>query len=193
MTSILVTNDDGYDAPGIAALAQTMRALGVVQVSAPAVNQSGSGHKITLGQDIPYERRVIGDNIPALAVGGSPADCIAVAMLGIVERKPDIVVSGINRGGNMGQDLAYSGTVAAALEAAIHGVPAIAVSLAAARADKVEDYQVAAQMALKIASKVLKEGLPPFTILNINVPPGRADRGFIRHTVDAARCAHLPR
>ena len=171
MTSILVTNDDGYDAPGIAALAQTMRALGVVQVSAPAVNQSGSGHKITLRQDIPYERRVVGDNIPALAVGGSPADCIAVAMLGIVERKPDIVVSGINRGGNMGQDLTYSGTVAAALEAAIHGVPAIAVSLAAARADKVEDYQVAAQIALKIANKVLKEGLPPLTILNINVPP----------------------
>ncbi len=171
MTSILVTNDDGYDAPGIAALAQTMRALGVVQVSAPAVNQSGSGHKITLRQDIPYERRVVGDNIPALAVGGSPADCIAVAMLGIVERKPDIVVSGINRGGNMGQDLTYSGTVAAALEAAIHGVPAIAVSLAAARADKIEDYQVAAQIALMIANKVLKEGLPPLTILNINVPP----------------------
>ena len=170
MASILVTNDDGYDAPGILALAEAMRALGDVQVSAPATNQSGSGHAITLFKDIPYQRRVIGNDIPALAVGGSPADCIAVAMLGLLDHKPDIVVSGINRGANMGQDLTYSGTVTAALEAAIHGLPALAMSLAVPRADRVEDYQVAAEIAIHIAGKVLEEGLPPLTILSVNVP-----------------------
>ena len=170
MASILVTNDDGYDAPGIVALAEAMRALGDVQVSAPATNQSGSGHAITLFKDIPYQRCTIGRDIPALAVDGSPADCIAVALLGLLEHKPDIVVSGINRGANMGQDLTYSGTVAAALEAAIHGLPALAMSLAVSRADRVEDYQVAAEIAIRIAGKVLEEGLPPLTILNVNVP-----------------------
>ena len=170
MASILVTNDDGYDAPGILALAEAMRALGDVQVSAPATNQSGSGHAITLFKDIPYRRCSIGSDIPALAVGGSPADCIAVAMLGLLDHKPDIVVSGINRGANMGQDLTYSGTVTAALEAAIHGLPALAMSLAVPRADRVEDYQVAAKIATQIAGKVLEEGLPPLTILSVNVP-----------------------
>ncbi len=170
MTSILVTNDDGYDAPGIVALAEAMRALGDVRVSAPASNQSGSGHAITLFKDIPYKSCEVGSGIPALAVSGSPADCIAVAMLGLLDHKPDIVVSGINRGANMGQDLTYSGTVTAALEAAIHGLPAVAISLAAPRADRVEDYQVAAELAIQIASKVLEEGLPPMTILSVNVP-----------------------
>ena len=170
MASILVTNDDGYDAPGIVALAEAMRALGDVQVSAPATNQSGSGHAITLFKDIPYQCCTIGSDIPALAVGGSPADCIAVAMLGLLDHKPDIVVSGINRGANMGQDLTYSGTVTAALEAAIHGLPALAMSLAVPRADRVEDYQVAAEIAIRIAGKVLEEGLPPLTILSVNVP-----------------------
>ena len=170
MASILVTNDDGYDAPGILALAEAMRALGDVQVSAPSTNQSGSGHAITLFKDIPYQRRAIGSDIPALAVGGSPADCIAVAMLGLLDHKPDIVVSGINRGANMGQDLTYSGTVTAALEAAIHGLPALAMSLAVPRADRVEDYQVAAEISIRIAGKVLEEGLPPLTILSVNVP-----------------------
>ncbi len=172
MTSILVTNDDGYDAPGILALAEAMRGLGEVRVSAPARNQSGSGHAISLFKDIAYRHCQIGSGIPTLAVGGSPADCIAVAMLGLLEGKPDIVVSGINRGANIGQDLTYSGTVAAALEAAIHGLPAIAMSLAAPQADRVEDYAAAARIALAIAAKVLESGLPPLTILNVNVPGG---------------------
>lgn len=170
MTSILVTNDDGYDAPGIVALAEAMRELGEVRVSAPASNQSGSGHAISLFKDIPYRHCEVGSGIPALAVSGSPADCIAVAMLGLLDHKPDIVVSGINRGANMGQDLTYSGTVTAALEAAIHGLPAVAMSLAAPRADRVEDYQAAAQIALRITGQVLEAGLPPLTILSVNVP-----------------------
>ncbi len=171
MTSIIVTNDDGYDAPGLLALARSMRALGDVRVCAPAVNQSASGHKITLFQDIRYRRCVIGGDIETLAVGGSPADCIALALLGLVDERPDIVVSGINRGENMAQDLTYSGTVTAALEAAIHGLPAVAFSLARADADRPDDYAVAAQVAIPIVRKALTHGLPPFTILNVNVPP----------------------
>ena len=171
MTSIIVTNDDGYDAPGIIALATAMRCLGNVQVCAPAINQSASGHKITLHQNIEYSRRAVGDNIPALVVSGSPADCIALSLLGLVDGKPDIVVSGINRGENMGQDLTYSGTVTAALEAAISGIPAVAFSLGQADANRVEDYRVAADVALIIAEMVLEQGLPPYTILNVNIPP----------------------
>lgn len=166
----MVTNDDGYDAPGILALAMAMTELGEVQVAAPGINQSASGHKKTLYQDIPYARRRIGDGIPALVVSGSPADCIAVAVLGLTDWPPDIVVSGINRGENMGQDLTYSGTVTAALEAAIHGVPAVAVSLSDLEASRVEDYQVAAQAAMPIVKKTLAQGLPPLTMLNVNVP-----------------------
>ena len=171
MTSIIVTNDDGYDAPGILALAQAMRALGDAQVCAPAVNQSASGHKITLFQNIKVSTATVGDGIPALAVGGSPADCIALSLLGLVDASPDIVVSGINRGENMSQDLTYSGTVAAALEAAIHGIPAVAFSLARADADCLDHYAVAAQITIPIVTMVLERGLPPFTILNVNVPP----------------------
>ncbi len=171
MASIIVTNDDGFDAPGILALAEAMRDLGQARVCAPATNQSASGHKITLHQNIEYSRCAVGDGIPALVVSGSPADCIALSLLGLVDGKPDIVVSGINRGENMGQDLTYSGTVTAALEAAISGIPAIAFSLAKPDADHPDDYRVAAKVAQTIAAMVLKQGLPPYTILNVNIPP----------------------
>lgn len=171
MASILVTNDDGYEAPGILALAEAMGELGEVQVCAPTTNQSASGHKITLFQDLPYSRCAVGDGIPALAVAGSPADCIALSLLGLVDGQPDIVVSGINRGENMAQDLTYSGTVTAALEAAIHGLPAVAFSLAQANADRREHYDVAARIAIPIVEMALAKGLPPYSILNVNIPP----------------------
>jgi len=171
VASIIVTNDDGYDAPGILALGRSMRDLGRVQVCAPATNQSASGHKISLHQNIEYSHCTVGDGIPALVVSGSPADCIALALLGLVKEKPDIVVSGINRGENMAQDLTYSGTVTAALEAAINGIPAVAFSLARADADCLEQYAVAAKIAIPIVEMALRKGLPPFTILNVNVPP----------------------
>ena len=173
MTAILVTNDDGYDAPGIVMLAEAMRELGDVQVCAPANNQSASGHKITLGQNIAYKRATVGDGIPALAVSGSPADCIALSLLGLIDGRPDIVVSGINRGENMGQDLTYSGTVTAALEAAIHGLPAIAFSLASRHASRREDYRVAASVAQGIVKMALTRSLPANTILNVNIPPAQ--------------------
>ena len=179
MTSILVTNDDGYDAPGILALAEAMRQLGEVEIIAPATNQSQSGHKITLFQDLAYSRHRLDGGIPAVALGGSPADCIAVAMLGLAAHEPDIVVSGINRGENMGQDMTYSGTVTAALEATIHGLPAVAFSLSIANGERHEYYQVAARIAVRIVKRVLEQGLPPFTILNVNVP-GVASIGELR-------------
>jgi len=170
VTYILVTNDDGVHAPGILALAQAMRQLGEVQVIAPSRNQSASGHKKTLFQDIQFGQTTLDDGTPAIAVGGSPADCIAIAALGIAEWPPRIVVSGINRGANMGQDITYSGTVTAALEATIQGVPAVAVSLAMRDADQVEHYQTAAQIAVQVVKTVLEKSIPPFTILNLNVP-----------------------
>ncbi len=171
MTAILVTNDDGVHAPGIFALANAMRQIGDIEVVAPATNQSASGHKKTLKQDIPVQRTTLQDGTPALAVTGSPADCIALTALGMTTHwPPSIVVSGINRGANMGQDITYSGTVTAALEGTIHGVPAVAVSLNNQSANSVEDYENAAQVAVTVVKKVLEKGLPPLTILNLNIP-----------------------
>lgn len=173
MTYILVTNDDGVQAPGILALAQAMRTLAEVEVAAPAINQSASGHKKTLFTSITVDQTTLADGTSALAVGGSPADCIALSALGMSVRwPPRLVVSGINRGANLGQDVTYSGTVTAALEAAIHGVPAIAISLENRNADLVEDYAIAAQVAVAVVKRALERPLPPFTILNVNVPKG---------------------
>ena len=178
MTYILVTNDDGVTAPGLLALATAMREIGEVQVIAPATNQSASGHKKTLFQDIPVSEVIMADGVSALAVGGSPADGIALAALGLAKWPPRIVVSGINRGANMGQDITYSGTVTAALEATIHGVPAVAVSLAQRDADVQEDYTTAAQIAVRVVKMVLEKGLPPFTVLNLNLPKGKLINGI---------------
>ncbi len=167
---IIVTNDDGVQAPGILALATALRALGDVQVIGPALNQSASGHKKTLFQDIPASEVELADGSPALSVNGSPADCIALAALGMVEWPPSLVVSGINRGPNMGQDITYSGTVTAALEAAIQGVPALAVSLAASTASSLAEFEEAARVAVVVAERMLVKGLPSLTILNLNVP-----------------------
>ncbi len=179
MTYILVTNDDGVDAPGILALTRAMRELADrVEVIAPLVNQSTSGHKKTLFRDIPVVREArMMDGSHATAVDGSPADCIALAALGLVAWPPRLVVSGINRGGNLGQDVSYSGTVSAALEATVQGIPAIAVSLDSQRANQVEEYEVAARLAARVVARALERSLPPFTALNLNVPHGVDVRG----------------
>lgn len=178
MTYIVVTNDDGVNAPGIFALAQAMRQLGTVQVIAPSKNQSATGHKKTLFQDILVGKSVWPDNTEAITIDSSPADCIALAALGLVAWPPHLVVSGINRGGNMGQDITYSGTVTAALEAAIQGVPAIAISVANRDANDPADYAAAAKVAVHVARRVLEKGLPPFTILNLNLPAGNEVKGI---------------
>lgn len=170
MTYLVVTNDDGYNAPGLLALALAMRTVGDVQVVAPANNQSSVGHKKTLYTDIPVRNDLMADGTPIVAVGGSPADCIALAALGLIKWPPRIVVSGINRGPNLGQDVTYSGTVTAALEATIQGIPAVAVSFNHRMANDVEDYREAARIAAIVVRNVLAHGLPPFTVLNVNVP-----------------------
>jgi 5'-nucleotidase len=178
MTYLLVTNDDGVHAPGIFALAQVMREIGDVSVVAPTINQSATGHKKTLFEDIIVKDTQLNDGMAALSVGGSPADCIALAALGMTDWPPRLVVSGINRGANMGQDVTQSGTVSAALEATIHGVPAVAFSLDNYTADDPEDYAVAAQVAQAVVRNLLDKSLPPFTVMNINIPNVQQVKGI---------------
>lgn len=178
MNDILVTNDDGVQAPGLLALVTALREIGSVQIVAPAVNQSASGHKRTVFQDILVEDVTLADGTAAKAVNGSPGDCIALAALGVADWPPRVVVSGINRGQNMGQDITYSGTVSAAFEAAIQGIPSVAVSLAKPDANTVEDYVVGAQIAARVVARVLERSLPPMTILNLNIPPGPYVKGM---------------
>jgi len=164
---ILVTNDDGVHAPGVRALASGLEDAGEVWVVAPDREASATGLSLTLKHPLRAERveaRVV-------AVDGTPADCVNLAIVKLLPRRPAIVVSGINRGGNLGDDVFYSGTVGAAREATFFQVPAIAVSLAA-RADL--DYGPSAAFARRLVDLVLARGLPERTLLNVNVPPGTA-------------------
>jgi 5'/3'-nucleotidase len=163
---ILVTNDDGVHAPGIRALADAVDGLGEIFVVAPDREASASAQSLTLKHPLRAEKVDTG----IFAVDGTPADCVNLAIVKLLPRRPSLVVSGINRGGNMGDDVFYSGTVGAAREATFFGVHAIAVSLAA-RADL--DYSPAARFARRLATMVLERGLPERTLLNVNVPPGR--------------------
>ncbi len=129
MPYILVTNDDGVDAPGLLALKKALEPLGEIAVLAPDHNWSAAGHPRTMHKPLRVEEVRLADGSIAYASNGAPSDCVALAVLGFFPRRPDLVVSGINLGGNMGYDITYSGTVAAAIEAAIFGIPAIAVSI----------------------------------------------------------------
>lgn len=172
---ILVTNDDGIFSPGIKALGLAMAGLGEVQVVAPDVDQSAVGHGITVRRPLRFKHTASAGfgEIPAYRVDGTPADCVVlgVHLLG----RPDLVVSGINLGVNLGLDLTHSGTVAAALEAASMGIPAIAFSL---DASEELDFTWARAWAVRIAQAVLERGLPPGVLLNVNFPAGRP-RGLL--------------
>ncbi|HSF81443.1 MAG TPA: 5'/3'-nucleotidase SurE [Anaerolineales bacterium] len=168
---ILVTNDDGVTAPGLLALAQEMRSLGQVTVLAPDRNWSASGHVKTLERPLRVKQVELVDGSSALATDGAPSDCVALAVLGLLEDKIDLVVSGINPKANLGHDVTYSGTVTAAMEAAIWGLPGIAVSLDSPENHLgVLDYGPAARVAGMIVAKVSSNGLPKDTLLNVNVP-----------------------
>ncbi|HEX2995740.1 MAG TPA: 5'/3'-nucleotidase SurE [Anaerolineales bacterium] len=168
---ILVTNDDGVQAPGILALAQAMRQVGQVTVFAPDRNWSASGHVKTLERPLRVHETLLADGTPAFMCDGAPSDCVALPLLGFTE-KVDLVVSGINPYSNIGHDVTYSGTVTAAMEAVIAGVPGIAFSLASQ--DKPlgvpTDYGPAGQVAAQVAKKVLEEELPEGVVLSVNVP-----------------------
>jgi 5'-nucleotidase len=168
---ILVTNDDGVNAPGLLALAQAMRELGKVSVLAPDHNWSASGHVKTLERPLRVKAAILGDGSPAMATDGAPSDCVALAVLGLLPDPVDLVVSGINGGPNLGHDLTYSGTVTAAMEAAISGLPGIAVSLdTPAMLEGALNFTPAAAIAKKVAINVIEHGLPASTLLSVNVP-----------------------
>jgi len=189
MPRILVTNDDGVRSDGLLALSRALEALGEVTVVAPLVEASAIGHALTLRRPLRLEQ--VADRI--FAVDGTPTDCVNIAVTKVLNGMPDLVVSGINKGYNLGDDVTYSGTVAGALEGALLGIPSIAVSLQ--RTGQTEhgpapdpmsfDFSQAAWAAAQVAGTVLRHGLPPRTLLNINVPRRRA-RGF-RVTVQARR------
>jgi 5'-nucleotidase len=167
---ILVTNDDGVQAPGLLALAQEMRQLGKVTVLAPSHNWSASGHNKTMHKPLWVKETTLADGSEALMSDGAPSDCVALALLGLAS-DIDLVMSGINPHANIGDDVTYSGTVTAALEAVIGGVPGIAVSVhnTTAPADAL-DYQSSAIAGRRVAKLVLENGLPSRTALSVNVP-----------------------
>ena len=163
MFRILLTNDDGIDAPGLRALEQAAGALGEVYVAAPAHEQSGAGRSITIHRPLRY--REVG--ISRYAVEGTPTDTVMMALTLLLDFRPDLVISGVNSGANLGENIYYSGTVAAAAEAAKHDIPAIAVSVAAK--DGV-DFRPATEFVVRLGRQVLENGLPPGVALNVNVP-----------------------
>lgn len=168
---ILVTNDDGVTAPGLLALAQEMRKLGDVTVFAPDRNWSASGHVKTMDRPLRVREVILTDGTSAFSSDGAPSDCVALALLGIIEEKIDLVVSGINPNANIGHDVTYSGTVTAAMEAAIVGLPAIAVSLDSPENNKSKlDYKTSAVVARHVAKRVMTEGLSKGVVVNVNVP-----------------------
>jgi 5'-nucleotidase len=168
---ILVTNDDGVLAPGLLALAQGLRDLGQVTVFAPDRNWSASGHVKTMDRPLRVREVCLADGSVALATDGAPSDSVALALLGMVKDKIDLVVSGINPHENIGHDVTYSGTVTAAMEAVIAGVPGIAVSLNAPYDLRGPlDYSTAARVGRLVAARALGEGLPAGVVLNVNVP-----------------------
>ncbi|MEW6286484.1 MAG: 5'/3'-nucleotidase SurE [Chloroflexota bacterium] len=174
---ILVTNDDGVLAPGLLALVREMRRLGKVSVLAPDRNWSGGGHVKTLDRALRVREVRLADGTQAFASDGAPSDCVALATLGFFKEPIDLVVSGINAGANLGHDVTYSGTVTAAMEAVIAGIPGIAVSLETVD-DHIGDidYGPAARAASKIVRQVIENGLSHEILLNINVPSLPDDR-----------------
>ena len=164
---ILVCNDDGIEGEGLHALAASMKKLGRVTVVAPAEPHSGMSHAMTLGVPLRIKKFLKNNRFFGYTVSGTPVDCIKVALSHILSSKPDLIVSGINYGSNTATNTLYSGTVAAALEGAIQGITSLAFSLTTYEH---ADFTYAGKFARKLARKVLAEGLPPDTILSVNIP-----------------------
>ena len=186
---ILVTNDDGVTAPGLLSLAQAVRPLGKITVLAPERNWTAGGHVKTLHRPLRVRHTRLDDGTPALTSDGAPSDCVALALLGVIEEKIDLIVSGINTNANMGHDITYSGTVTAAMEAVIAGVPGIAFSLVSpAQHQETLDYGPSGQIARRVVSTVLEHGLEKNTLLNVNIPYLQVEQmGGIRVTRQGLR------
>ncbi len=165
---ILVTNDDGIAAAGIRALAESLKKIADVAVVAPERERSAVGHAITMHKPLRANRvKYFEEGIDAWSVNGTPSDCVKLGMEVLLKGKPDLVFSGINRGPNLGTDVLYSGTVSAAIEAVMMGVPSAALSLASYEC---EDYGTAAEFAVLLAQNMYREGLDGNTLLNVNIP-----------------------
>ncbi|MGD1848919.1 MAG: 5'/3'-nucleotidase SurE [Salibacteraceae bacterium] len=165
---ILVCNDDGYSAPGINCLVEAMKPLGEVVVVAPDKPQSGMGHAITINATLRLQEHKREDGIKVFACSGTPVDCIKMAVKVVVDRRPALIVSGINHGANHSINVIYSGTMSAAIEGAMEGIPSIGFSLLDYSIDA--DFTAAGEIARKVAAQVLENGLAPNTCLNVNVP-----------------------
>ena len=165
---ILISNDDGVRAPGILALALALRPLGEITIAAPAENQSGKGHSITIGEPMYVDKVTLAPGLEAYSITATPASCVKVGLSALVPSKPDLVVTGINRGYNLGRVTYVSGTVGAAREAALSGIPAIAASTATEQTD----YAPGAEVVRQVVEMARRNGLEPGVILNVNIPPG---------------------
>ncbi|HET7151359.1 MAG TPA: 5'/3'-nucleotidase SurE [Candidatus Acidoferrum sp.] len=164
MAHVLLTNDDGYQAEGLRALAEELADFATVSIVAPSREQSGTAQSLTLRQPIVCNRIAERE----WAIDGTPADCVIVALHKLLPEKPDLLISGINHGANLGENAYYSGTVGAAREGALHHIPSVAVSLCSKK-DKVK-FDSSARVARGVADLILKEGLPDQVLLNVNVP-----------------------
>lgn len=171
---ILLTNDDGIHAPGLVAMYRELSALGEVWVVAPETVQSATGHGITVAGPLLTSRVTVQETFTGTAIDGRPADCVKIAVAKLLPRAPDLVVSGINSGANVGINVIYSGTVAAAIEAAFLGLPSIAVSLYL-RNEIPVDYARTAHYSLRVIRQALEAGLKGGQVISVNLPPLRAD------------------
>ena len=161
--NILVTNDDGIQSEGLILLADALESMGNVFVAAPDRERSAAGHSLSLHHPL----RVDEVSKNRFSIDGTPTDCVNLAVNGLLDVRPDIVVSGVNKGANMGDDITYSGTVSAAMEGTLLGIPSIAMSLTT-KSDFI--FETAVDVALKVARRVIEKGLPKDTLLNVNVP-----------------------
>lgn len=170
---ILLSNDDGYSAPGLLALADALKPLAELTVVAPERNRSGASNSLTLERPLRVNRAENG----FIKVDGTPTDCVHLAITGLLDHEPDMVFAGINHGANLGDDTIYSGTVAAATEGRFLGLPAVAMSLAGTQP---VHFETAGRVAVALLRRILERPLPPDTILNVNVPdvPFGDLRGF---------------
>ncbi len=173
MKHILITNDDGIESDALGPLADALSPCGQVHIIAPERNWSGASHSITLFRPLRCRRTDLRSGHEAYMTDGSPTDCVRLAVLGFLRQKPDLVVSGINRGSNLGDDITYSGTVAAAMEGVLSNIPSIAISIGGFGADL--DFGPASAFAALLARNVLEHGFMSDALLNVNVPAVAAD------------------
>lgn len=164
---ILVSNDDGFHSPGLLALRNAVADLGKVTTVAPATEQSGVGHAVTVSNPIKISKQKLAGQYPGYAVAGTPADCVKLAASVLLRQEPHLLISGINLGPNVGISVIYSGTVSAAAEGTILGIPSMAVSLDTFTNPR---WSTAGHIARRLATHVLRNGLPPDTMLNVNIP-----------------------